>query len=73
MSKNEIDYSKSVIYKIVCKDINITECYVDSTTNLIKQRWAKKTWYKNSKSKSYNIYVYQFNRESGNKCHTKQE
>ena len=32
MPKKEIDYSNTIIYRIVCKDTNITECYVGHTT-----------------------------------------
>ena len=38
MPKTRIDYSKCIIYRIVCNDINITECYIGHTTNLIKRR-----------------------------------
>ena len=38
MPKTEIDYSKSVIYKIVCDDLNVKDCYVGSTTNFIKRK-----------------------------------
>jgi hypothetical protein len=33
-----IDYSKVVVYKIVCNDINITELYVGSTTEFTKRK-----------------------------------
>ena len=32
MPRKVVDYSKTVIYKIVCKDLNITELYVGHTT-----------------------------------------
>ncbi len=38
MPKKDIDYSKTVIYKIVCKDLNIKDCYVGTTTNFIKRK-----------------------------------
>jgi hypothetical protein len=33
MPKTNIDYSNSIVYKIVCNDLNILFCYVGSTTN----------------------------------------
>ena len=38
MPKVEIDYSKTIIYKLCCKDINITDIYVGHTTNFIKRK-----------------------------------
>jgi len=38
MPKKEIDYSNTIIYKIVCRDLNIKECYVGHTTNFTKQK-----------------------------------
>jgi hypothetical protein len=34
MTKKNIDYSKTMIYKIVCKDFNVSDLYVGHTTNL---------------------------------------
>jgi len=55
------DYSRGVIYKICCKDTSITECYVGSTTQLIKRRYHHKKMCKDGKP----IRVYNFIRESG--------
>ena len=33
MPKKDIDYSKTLIYKIVCKDLTITDLYVGNTTD----------------------------------------
>ena len=38
MPKTPIDYSKACIYKICCKDVEIVDVYVGSTTNLIQRR-----------------------------------
>ena len=38
MPKKDIDYSKTIIYKIVCNDLNITDVYVGHTTNFIKRK-----------------------------------
>jgi len=65
MPKLPINYENACIYEIVCKDVNITERYVGSTTNLIKRRSDHKTNCNNENCKQYNYYVYQFIRENG--------
>jgi hypothetical protein len=65
MPRKAIDYSKSIIYKIVCNDINITDCYVGSTTDLKSRKCHHKSTCNNSNDKEYNIYKYQFIRENG--------
>ena len=59
------DYAKTIIYKIVCKDINITKSYGGHTTHIIKRRQHHKCDCNNINSKKYNIYLYQFIRENG--------
>jgi hypothetical protein len=65
MPRLPINYENACIYEIVCKDVNITQRYIGSTTNLIKRRNSHKTCCNNEKSKEYNYYVYQFIRENG--------
>jgi hypothetical protein len=65
MPKLPINYQKACIYEIVCKDVNITERYVGSTTNLIQRRRAHKTNCNNEKGKEYTTFVYQFIRANG--------
>ena len=65
MPKKPIDYSKACIYKIVCKDPTIKDCYVGSTTDLIRRRQNHKHSCINENNKDYNIYLYQFIRENG--------
>jgi len=65
MAPLKIDYTKAVVYKIVCRDVSIIEKYVGSTTNLRKRRWNHKHSCNNPKSKEYNYYVYQFIRDHG--------
>jgi len=43
MPKKNTDYSKTVIYKIVCKDLTITELYVGHTINFIVRKNKHKT------------------------------
>jgi hypothetical protein len=65
MPKTKIDYSKTIMYKIVCKDINIKQSYGGHTTNLIKRKYCHKSSCNNINSKKYNLYVYKFIRENG--------
>ncbi len=43
MPKEHIDYSNTIIYKIYCKDSNITDFYVGHTTNFIKRKSLHKS------------------------------
>ena len=58
MPKKEIDYSKGLIYVIVCKDSSITDLYVGSTTNFIKRKrhHIQACKYKNDKHYKYKVY-----------------
>ena len=64
MPKKPIDYSKAIIYKIVCKDITVTECYVGSTTDLTRRRNHHKCECQNHNRKHYHCYIHQFIREN---------
>jgi hypothetical protein len=59
MPLKDIDYSKTIIYKIVCKDINIKDCYVGSTTDFIRRRSEHKKNVVNNTQSSH-LYVYEF-------------
>lgn len=60
MPKKTIDYSNTFFYRIVCKDINIPDCYVGHTTNIIDRRRCHKKSCNSETDKRYNCYVYQF-------------
>lgn len=60
-----IDYSKSIIYKLVCKDPTITDLYVGSTLNITTRKNSHKTKCNNPNSKRYDLKVYKFIREKG--------
>ena len=64
MPKVPIDYSKTIIYKIVCKDLNIDYTYVGQTTNLNKRRNQHKHSCNNENDRKYNYPVYQKIREN---------
>lgn len=53
------------VYKLVCKDTQIKECYVGSTKNFTRRKQTHKSTCNNEKNKHYNLYVYQFIRENG--------
>ena len=55
-----IDYNNTLIYRLVCKDLTITDCYIGHTTNMIKRRQKHK-----ADCKKINSYVYRFIRENG--------
>ena len=65
MPKTNCDYSRTVMYKIVCDDLNITDCYVGHTTEFIKRRWAHKARCTNDTNGKYNLNVYKFIRANG--------
>jgi hypothetical protein len=64
MPRIPIDFTKALIYKLVCKDVNITECYVGSTTNFKARKYMHKNSCNNEKATGHNCYVYQFIRKN---------
>ena len=60
MPLNAIDYSKTLIYKIVCKDLSIPNTYAGHTTSFKDRKGQHKSKSKNGKEK-----VYQIIRENG--------
>jgi hypothetical protein len=63
MPKQDIDYSKGLIYKIVCKDLNVKDLYVGSTTNFEQRKFTHKYACTHPSYKSYNAQVYKFIRD----------
>lgn len=63
MPKKQItDY---VIYKIICNDENIKDCYVGSTSNFKVRKWDHKTTCNSNTNKMSNYKIYQTIRENG--------
>jgi predicted GIY-YIG superfamily endonuclease len=60
-----IDYSRTIIYKLVCKDPTITDCYVGATTDFTQRRYRHKNNCINEKQKEYDFTVYRFIRANG--------
>ena len=65
MPKLPINYSNTIIYKLVCLDLTIEACYVGHTTNFANRKRGHKTACNNENGKDYNIKVYKFIREHG--------
>jgi hypothetical protein len=75
------NYQQSIIYKICCKDLEIQDIYIGSTTNFKQRKYRHKS--NLNKGKNYNIY--NFIRDNGGwdnwemvlikefKCNTKLE
>ena len=65
MPKTKIDYTKTVIYKIVCNDENVDYLYIGSTTDFTKRKYAHKTCCNNVNNKHYNQKKYVEMRNNG--------
>ena len=59
------DYSKTVIYKIVCKDETVDYLYIGSTTNLKKRKDKHKCACNNETHNNYNQKMYIEMRNNG--------
>ena len=65
MPKKEIDYSHTHFYKIVCKELNIKDCYIGHTTNFTKRKNRHKACCINENHSHFNLPLYKFIRENG--------
>jgi hypothetical protein len=65
MPRKPIDYSKSMFYKLVCKDITIRDLYVGSTTDFKSRKSKHKSNCNNETEPAYNYKVYIFIRDNG--------
>lgn len=65
MPKTPIDYSNTVMYRIVCKDLNIIDCYIGSTTNFTERKYNHKYNCLREKGTDYHLPVYKFMRDNG--------
>ena len=65
MPKTNVDYSKTIIYKIVCNDENIDYLYVGSTTDFTKRKYTHKCSCSNINNKNYNEKKYIQIRQNG--------
>jgi hypothetical protein len=65
MPRLPIDYSKTIIYKIVCNDLSITGCYVGHTTDFTRRKYGHRFCCDDEKTKIYDFRVYSTIRENG--------
>ena len=65
MPRLPMDFSRTIIYKLVCKDLTIKELYVGATTNWSNRQHNHKSKCNNENSNEYNLKVYQFIRNNG--------
>lgn len=57
--------TKYTIYKIICKDENITDCYVGSTKDFDRRKIQHKSCCNNESLFNYNYKIYNFIRNNG--------
>jgi len=65
MPKTILNYEKTIMYKIVCDDLTIKDCYVGHTTNMTKRKYKHKTACNNEKNKAHNRKIYKIIRQNG--------
>ena len=65
MPKKTMDFSRTLMYKIVCKDLTITELYVGHTSNFRVRKNSHKSICNNENSQGYNLKVYTYMRANG--------
>lgn len=53
------------VYKITCKNTEITDCYIGQTKDFRERLWHHKGSCNNEKSKKYNMKLYRSIRENG--------
>ncbi len=64
MPKNVIDYQNTIIYKIVCNDLSITDCYVGHTTDFMSRKHRHKYRCYNENDGGY-FKIYKTIRDNG--------
>jgi predicted GIY-YIG superfamily endonuclease len=66
MPKLPVDYSKTIIYKLVHnEDYDNANIYIGSTTDFVKRKNKHKSCCSNEKDKNYNEKKYQYIRDNG--------
>ena len=65
MPKNNINYSNTIIYKIVCNDLNIKDLYIGSTTDFYNRKSNHKSKCNSETDKNYNLSIYKCIRANG--------
>lgn len=65
MPKKNVDYSKTIIYKIVCNDLNVKDIYVGSTSDFTRRKYTHKCVCCTPTHNAHNIKIYQTIRANG--------
>jgi hypothetical protein len=65
MPKKPMDFSRTIVYQICCKDLLVTYKYVGHTTDFTKRKSHHKSSCNISTCKGYNLKVYQTIRDNG--------
>jgi hypothetical protein len=65
MPKREIDYSKTIIYRIICKDVKVKDSYIGYTTNFSQKKYAHKKNYMDENNCNHNCILYETIRKNG--------
>jgi hypothetical protein len=65
MPRNNIDYSKTIKYKIVCADLSIKDMYVGHTTEFVKLKNKHKYSCNTEAHHTHNYHVYKTIRTNG--------
>ena len=65
MPRKEINYDTTHFYKLVCRNLDIKDCYVGHTTDFIKRKSDHTARCSNTHNRGYNLPVYKFMRANG--------
>ena len=65
MPKNNINYSNTIIYKIVCNDLNIKDLYIGFTTDFYNRKSSHKCNCNLENGKNYDLNIYKCIRANG--------
>ena len=65
MPTKAIDYSRTIIYKIVCNDLSVKDCYVGSTSNFTKRKNSHKRCCINDLTPKNKMKIYETMRANG--------
>ena len=65
MPRKPIEYNKTNFYKIACKDLQLTDCYVGHTTNFSTRKAVHKHNAVNPNAKDHKSHLYQHIKKHG--------
>ena len=68
MPRKEINYQNTIIYKIVCNDLNIKDIYVGHTTDFRKRKSQHKENCEGQNIRKSHYNIYKFINENGGWC-----